>query len=130
MHLQDSDYGFGEYDEGTGTIICERRIGKRPTYGSWRKSSGFVPTTTGSNYCYSSYNGVWDKQDRAPLPSKLERADSNRDNGMKKPTGTLEPNTMIDYSLVTSLLAEGQVAVTDAMHRSRVPTPPRRAPSA
>ena len=68
------------------------------------ESEQFVPTTAGSNYYYSSYNEVWDKlKDRAPLPNKLERADSNRDNGMALSwTRTLEPNATVDYSLVTS----------------------------
>lgn len=115
-YLQDNDYGFGEYDESTGTIICRAEDPENGQHTDRGRVEQFVPTTAGSNYYYSSYNEVWDKlKDRAPLPNKLERADSNRDNGMALSwTRTLEPNAMVDYSLVTSFSPKGQVALSSA----------------
>ena len=115
-YLQDNDYGFGEYDESTGTIICRAEDPENGQHTDRGRVEQFVPTTAGSNYYYSSYNEVWDKlKDRAPLPNKLERADSNRDNGMALSwTRTLEPNTTADYSLVTSFSPKGQVALSSA----------------
>ena len=115
-YLQDNDYGFGEYDESTGTIICRAEDPQTGQHTDRGRVEQFVPTTAGSNYYYSSYNEVWDKlKDRAPLPNKLERADSNRDNGMALSwTRTLEPNAMVDYSLVTSFSPKGQVALSSA----------------
>ena len=115
-YLQDNDYGFGEYDESTGTIICRAEDPENGQHTDRGRVEQFVPTTAGSNYYYSSYNEVWDKlKDRAPLPNKLERADSNRDNGMALSwTRTLEPNATVDYSLVTSFSPKGQVALSSA----------------
>ena len=115
-YLQDNDYGFGEYDESTGTIICRAEDPENGQHTDRGRVEQFVPTTAGSNYYYSSYNEVWDKlKDRAPLPNKLERADSNRDNGMALSwTRTLEPNTTADYSLITSFSPKGQVALSSA----------------
>ena len=115
-YLQDNDYGFGEYDESTGTIICRAEDPENGQHTDRGRVEQFVPTTAGSNYYYSSYNEVWDKlKDRAPLPNKLERADSNRDNGMALSwTRTLEPNATADYSLVTSFSPKGQVALSSA----------------
>ena len=115
-YLQDNDYGFGEYDESTGTIICRAEDPQTGQHTDRGRVEQFVPTTAGSNYYYSSYNEVWDKlKDRAPLPNKLERADSNRDNGMALSwTRTLEPNATVDYSLVTSFSPKGQVALSSA----------------
>ena len=115
-YLQDNDYGFGDYDESTGTIICRAEDPENGQHTDRGRVEQFVPTTAGSNYYYSSYNEVWDKlKDRAPLPNKLERADSNRDNGMALSwTRTLEPNATVDYSLVTSFSPKGQVALSSA----------------
>ena len=115
-YLQDNDYGFGEYDESTGTVICRAEDPENGQHTDRGRVEQFVPTTAGSNYYYSSYNEVWDKlKDRAPLPNKLERADSNRDNGMALSwTRTLEPNATVDYSLVTSFSPKGQVALSSA----------------
>ncbi len=115
-YLQDNDYGFGEYDESTGTIICRAEDPENGQHTDRGRVEQFVPTTAGSNYYYSSYNEVWDKlKDRAPLPNKLERADSNRDNAMALSwTRTLEPNATVDYSLVTSFSPKGQVALSSA----------------
>ena len=115
-YLQDNDYGFGEYDESTGTIICRAEDPENGQHTDRGRVEQFIPTTAGSNYYYSSYNEVWDKlKDRAPLPNKLERADSNRDNGMALSwTRTLEPNATVDYSLVTSFSPKGQVALSSA----------------
>ena len=115
-YLQDNDYGFGEYDESTGTVICRAEDPENGQHTDRGRVEQFVPTTAGSNYYYSSYNEVWDKlKDRAPLPNKLERADSNRDNGMALSwTRTLEPNATADYSLVTSFSPKGQVALSSA----------------
>ena len=114
--LQDNDYGFGEYDESTGTVICRAKDPETGQHTDRGRVEQFIPTTAGSNYYYSSYNEVWDKlKDRAPLPNKLERADSNRDNGMALSwTRTLEPNATADYSLVTSFSPKGQVALSSA----------------
>ena len=115
-YLQDNDYGFGEYDESTGTVICRAQDPETGQHTDRGRVEQFIPTTAGSNYYYSSYNEVWDKiQDRAPLPNKLERADSNRDNAMALSwTRTLEPNATVDYSLVTSFSPKGQVALSSA----------------
>jgi len=115
-YLQDNDYGFGEYDESTGTIICRAEDPENGQHTDRGRVEQFVPTTAGSNYYYSSYNEVWDKlKDRAPLPNKLERADSNRDNAMALSwTRTLEPNATVDYSLITSFSPQGQVALSSA----------------
>ena len=115
-YLQDNDYGFGEYDESTGTVICRAKDPETGQHTDRGRVEQFIPTTAGSNYYYSSYNEVWDKlKDRAPLPNKLERADSNRDNGMALSwTRTLEPNATADYSLVTSFSPKGQVALSSA----------------
>ena len=115
-YLQDNDYGFGEYDESTGTIICRAEDPENGQHTDRGRVEQFVPTTAGSNYYYSSYNEVWDKlKDCAPLPNKLERADSNRDNAMALSwTRTLEPNATVDYSLVTSFSPKGQVALSSA----------------
>ena len=115
-YLQDDDYGFGEYDESTGTVICRAKDPETGQHTDRGRVEQFVPTTAGSNYYYSSYNEVWDKiKDRAPLPNKLERADSNRDNAMALSwTRTLEPNATVDYSLVTSFSPKGQVALSSA----------------
>ena len=115
-YLQDNDYGFGEYDESTGTIICRAEDPENGQHTDRGRVEQFVPTTAGSNYYYSSYNEVWDKlKDRAPLPNKLERADSNRDNAMALSwTRTLEPNATVDYSLITSFSPKGQVALSSA----------------
>jgi len=114
--LQDDDYGFGEYDANTGTVICRAKDPESGAHTDRGRVEQFVPTTAGSNYYYSSFNEVWNKlKDRAPLPNKLERADSNRDNGMALSwTRTLEPNTTADYSLVTSFSPKGQVALSSA----------------
>ena len=113
-YLQDDDYGFGEYDESTGTVICRAKDPETGQHTDRGRVEQFVPTTAGSNYYYSSYNEVWDKiKDRAPLPNKLERADSNRDNAMALSwTRTLEPNATVDYSLITSFSPKGQVALS------------------
>ena len=115
-YLQDDDYGFGEYDANTGTVICRAKDSETGEHTDRGRVEQFVPTTAGSNYYYSSYNEVWGKlKDRAPLPNKLERADSNRDNGMALSwTRTLEPNTTADYSLITSFSPKGQVALSSA----------------
>ena len=115
-YLQDNDYGFGEYDESTGTVICRAEDPENGQHTDRGRVEQFVPTTAGSNYYYSSYNEVWDKlKDRAPLPNKLERADSNRDNAMALSwTRTLEPNATVDYSLITSFSPKGQVALSSA----------------
>ena len=114
--LQDNDYGFGEYDANAGTVICRAKDPETGRHTDRGRVEQFIPTTAGSNYYYSSYNEVWDKvKDRAPLPNKLERADSNRDNGMALSwTRTLEPNTTADYSLITSFSPKGQVALSSA----------------
>ena len=115
-YLQDDDYGFGEYDANTGTVICRAKDSETGQHTDRGRVEQFVPTTAGSNYYYSSYNEVWPKlKDRAPLPNKLERADSNRDNAMALSwTRTLEPNTTADYSLITSFSPKGQVALSSA----------------
>ena len=115
-YLQDDDYGFGEYDANAGTVICRAKDPETGRHTDRGRVEQFIPTTAGSNYYYSSYNEVWDKvKDRAPLPNKLERADSNRDNGMALSwTRTLEPNTTADYSLITSFSPKGQVALSSA----------------
>ncbi len=115
-YLQDDDYGFGEYDANTGTVICRAKDPETGQHTDRGRVEQFIPTTAGSNYYYSSYNEVWDKlKDRAPLPNKLERADSHRDNGMALSwTRTLEPNATADYSLVTSFSPKGQVALSSA----------------
>ena len=115
-YLQDDDYGFGEYDANTGTVICRAKDSETGAHTDRGRVEQFVPTTAGSNYYYSSYNEVWPKlKDRAPLPNKLERADSNRDNAMALSwTRTLEPNTTADYSLITSFSPKGQVALSSA----------------
>ncbi len=115
-YLQDNDYGFGEYDESTGTVICRAEDPQTGKHTDRGRVEQFVPTTAGSNYYYSSFNEVWNKlKDRAPLPNKLERADSSRDNGMALSwTRTLEPNATVDYSLVTSFSPKGQVALSSA----------------
>ena len=114
--LQDNDYGFGEYDESTGTVICRAKDPQTGQHTDRGRVEQFVPTTAGSNYYYSSYDEVWDKlKDRAPLPNKLERADSSPDNGMALSwTRTLEPNATVDYSLITSFSPKGQVALSSA----------------
>ena len=115
-YLQDNDYGFGEYDESTGTIICRAEDPENGQHTDRGRVEQFVPTTAGSNYYYGGFYEVWDKvKNRTPLPNKLERADSNRDNGMALSwTRTLEPNTTADYSLVTSFSPKGQVALSSA----------------
>ena len=114
--LQDDDYGFGEYDANTGTVICRAKDPESGAHTDRGRVEQFVPTTAGSNYYYSSFNEVWNKlKDRAPLPNKLERADSSPDNGMALSwTRTLEPNATVDYSLVTSFSPKGQVALSSA----------------
>ena len=115
-YLQDDDHGFGEYDESTGTVICRAADPETGEHTDRGRVEQFVPTTAGSNYYYGSFVEVWDKvKGRAPLPNKLERADSNRDNGMALSwTRTLEPNTTADYSLITSFSPKGQVALSSA----------------
>ena len=115
-YLQDNDHGFGEYDESTGTVICRAADPETGEHTNRGRVEQFVPTTAGSNYYYGSFIEVWDKvKGRAPLPSKLERADSNRDNAMALSwTRTLEPNATVDYSLVTSFSPKGQVALSSA----------------
>ena len=114
--LQDDDYGFGEYDANTGTVICRAKDPESGAHTDRGRVEQFVPTTAGSNYYYGGFYEVWDKvKNRTPLPNKLERADSNRDNGMALSwTRTLEPNTTADYSLVTSFSPKGQVALSSA----------------
>ena len=113
-YLQDDDYGFGEYDANTGTVICRAKDPESGEHTDRGRVEQFIPTTAGSNYYYSSYNEVWGKlKDRAPLPNMLAYADSNRDNGMALSwTRTLEPNTTADYSLITSFSPKGQVALS------------------
>ena len=115
-YLQDNDYGFGEYDANTGTVICRAKDPESGAHTDRGRVEQFVPTTAGSNYYYGGFYEVWDKvKNRTPLPNKLERADSNRDNGMALSwTRTLEPNTTADYSLVTSFSPKGQVALSSA----------------
>ena len=114
--LQDDDYGFGEYDANTGTVICRAKDPESGAHTDRGRVEQFVPTTAGSNYYYGGFYEVWDKvKNRTPLPNKLERADSNRDNGMALSwTRTLEPNATVDYSLVTSFSPKGQVALSSA----------------
>ena len=114
--LQDDDYGFGEYDANTGTVICRAKDPESGAHTDRGRVEQFVPTTAGSDYYYGGFYEVWDKvKNRTPLPNKLERADSNRDNGMALSwTRTLEPNTTADYSLVTSFSPKGQVALSSA----------------
>ena len=114
--LQDDDYGFGEYDANTGTVICRAKDPESGAHTDRGRVEQFVPTTAGSNYYYGGFYEVWDKvKNRTPLPNKLERADSNRDNGMALSwTRTLEPNTTADYSLITSFSPKGQVALSSA----------------
>ena len=114
--LQDDDYGFGEYDANTGTVICRAKDPETGEHSDRGRVEQFVPTTAGSNYYYGAFYQVWDKvENRTPLPNKLERADSNRDNGMALSwTRTLEPNATVDYSLVTSFSPKGQVALSSA----------------
>ena len=114
--LQDDDYGFGEYDANTGTVICRAKDPESGAHTDRGRIEQFVPTTAGSNYYYGGFYEVWDKvKNRTPLPNKLVRADSNRDNGMALSwTRTLEPNTTADYSLVTSFSPKGQVALSSA----------------
>ena len=115
-YLQDDDYGFGEYDANTGTVICRAKDPETGEHSDRGRVEQFVPTTAGSNYYYGGFYQVWDKvENRTPLPNKLERADSNRDNGMALSwTRTLEPNATADYSLVTSFSPKGQVALSSA----------------
>ena len=115
-YLQDDDYGFGEYDANTGTVICRAKDPETGEHSDRGRVEQFVPTTAGSNYYYGAFYQVWDKvENRTPLPNKLERADSNRDNGMALSwTRTLEPNATVDYSLVTSFSPKGQVALSSA----------------
>ena len=115
-YLQDDDYGFGEYDANTGTVICRAKDSETGEHTDRGRVEQFVPTTAGSNYYYSTYREVWDKvKDREPLPNKLDHADDNRDNGMALSwTRTLEPNTTADYSLITSFSPKGQVALSSA----------------
>ena len=115
-YLQDDDYGFGEYDANTGTVICRAKDPETGEHSDRGRVEQVVPTTAGSNYYYGAFYQVWDKvENRTPLPNKLERADSNRDNGMALSwTRTLEPNATVDYSLVTSFSPKGQVALSSA----------------
>ena len=115
-YLQDNDYGFGEYDANTGTVICRAKDPESGAHTDRGRVEQFIPTTAGSNYYYSSYDEVWDKvRGRAPLPNKIEYADVNQDNGMALSwTRTLEPNTTADYSLITSFSPKGQVALSSA----------------
>ena len=115
-YLQDDDYGFGEYDANTGTVICRAKDPETGEHSDRGRVEQFVPTTAGSNYYYGAFYQVWDKvENRTPLPNKLERADSNRDNGMALSwTRTLEPNATVDYSLITSFSPKGQVALSSA----------------
>ena len=115
-YLQDNDYGFGEYDANTGTVICRAEDPESGAHTDRGRVEQFIPTTAGSNYYYGSFVEVWDKvKDRTPLPSKIDRADDNRDNGMALSwTRTLEPNTTADYSLITSFSPKGQVALSSA----------------
>ena len=115
-YLQDDDYGFGEYDANTGTVICRAKDPESGAHTDRGRVEQFVPTTAGSNYYYGGFYEVWDKvKNRTPLPNKLERADSNRDNGMALSwTRTLAPNATVDYSLVTSFSPKGQVALSSA----------------
>lgn len=115
-YLQDNDYGFGEYDANAGTVICRAADPETGEHTDRGRVEQFVPTTAGSNYYYGSFVEVWDKvKGRAPLPSKIDRADDNRDNGMALSwTRTLEPNTTADYSLITSFSPQGQVALSSA----------------
>ena len=115
-YLQDNDYGFGEYDANAGTVICRAADPETGEHTDRGRVEQFVPTTAGSNYYYGSFVEVWDKvKGRAPLPSKIDRADDNRDNGMALSwTRTLEPNTTADYSLITSFSPKGQVALSSA----------------
>ena len=115
-YLQDNDYGFGEYDANAGTVICRAADPETGEHTDRGRVEQFVPTTAGSNYYYASFVEVWEKvKSRAPLPSKLEHADSNRDNGMALSwTRTLEPNATVDYSLITSFSPKGQVALSSA----------------
>ena len=114
--LQDDDYGFGEYDANTGTVICRAKDPESGAHTDRGRVEQFVPTTAGSNYYYGGFYEVWDKvKNRTPLPNKLERADSNRDNGMALSwTRPLEPNATADYSLITSFSPKGQVALSSA----------------
>ena len=115
-YLQDNDYGFGEYDANTGTVICRAEDPESGAHTDRGRVEQFIPTTAGSNYYYGSFVEVWDKvKDRTPLPSKIDRADDNRDNGMALSwTRTLEPNATADYSLITSFSPKGQVALSSA----------------
>ena len=115
-YLQDNDYGFGEYDANSGTVICRAADPETGEHTDRGRVEQFIPTTAGSNYYYGSFVEVWDKvKGRAPLPSKIDRADDNRDNGMALSwTRTLEPNTTADYSLITSFSPKGQVALSSA----------------
>ena len=115
-YLQDNDYGFGEYDANAGTVICRAADPETGEHTDRGRVEQFVPTTAGSNYYYGSFVEVWDKvKGRAPLPSKIDHADENRDNGMALSwTRTLEPNTTADYSLITSFSPKGQVALSSA----------------
>ena len=115
-YLQDDDYGFGEYDANTGTVICRAKDSETGGHSDRGRVEQFVPTTAGSNYYYGGFYEVWDKlKDRAPLPNMLAYADSNRDNGMAVSwTRTLEPNMAADYSLITSFSPKGQVALSSA----------------
>ena len=115
-YLQDNDYGFGEYDANTGTVICRAMDPETGEHTDRGRVEQFVPMTVGSNYYYGYYYDVWDKlRDRAPLPNMLEKADDNLDNGMALSwTRTLGPNATADYSLLTSFSPKGQVALSSA----------------
>ena len=115
-YLQDNDYGFGEYDANTGTVICRAKDPETGEHSDRGRVEQFVPTTAGSNYYYGAFYEVWGKlKDRAPLPNMLAYADWNRDNGMALSwTRSLEPNATVDYSLITSFSPKGQVALSSA----------------
>ncbi len=133
-YLQDDDYGFGEYDANTGTVICRAKDPETGEHTDRGRVEQFVPTTAGSNYYYSSFDEVWGKvKDRAPLPNMLERRrfqpgqrhgselDSYASSRIRRPTTLSSPPSR--------RRARSRCPPRHAPSPSRAPTPPRRAPS-
>lgn len=81
-YLQNSDYGFGEYNPATGAITC-RAPDEQGEHSAAGRIEEFVPLTGGSNYLYDTFGGIWSavgSQD--PFPDEVRNGDTLIDNGI------------------------------------------------
>lgn len=82
--LQNSDEGFGAYDQATGAIACVAGVdspGGAAVPGT--RIQQFFPLTPGSNYLEDDFNDVWAAVGtRQPLPNQCAECANYVDNGI------------------------------------------------